>query len=205
MLHSDSQACSNVPRTMPKAPPKPAVDANASTITGYELLVAKHSAVDAAGQLMLKPINGVRIRPVRPVPHEDGVVAEVARTAWPEVDLEIVQVHITTTQPGRIRAWGLHEQSTDRLFVVKGLVSIVIFDGRKDSPTYSQVNEIRLSERNPALVVIPPRLYHGWKNIGTDEAFIINMPSSIYNHERPDALDLPYDHPQAADVVPWRW
>lgn len=189
----------------PKDPPRPAADANASAITGYDLLVAKRSAVDASGQLKLKPIDGVRIRPVRPVPHEDGVVAEVARTAWPEVDLEIVQVHITTTQPGRIRAWGLHEFSTDRLFVVKGLVSIVIFDGRQDSPTYSQVNEIRLSERNPALVVIPPCLYHGWKNIGTDEAFIINMPSSIYNHERPDALDLPYDHPQAADIVPWRW
>lgn len=189
----------------PKARSKPDVGVNAGAITGYEVLVPKHSAVDASGRLKLEPIDGVRIRPVRPVPHEDGVVAEVARTVWPEVDLDIVQVHITTTQPGRIRAWGLHEFSTDRLFVVKGLVSIVIFDGRRDSPTYSHVNEIRLSERNPALVVIPPCLYHGWKNIGTDEAFIINMPSSIYNHEGPDALDLPYDHPQAADIVPWRW
>jgi len=189
----------------PKIAARPSSDAIASEVTGRDLLVAKHSAVDALGRLKANPINGVRIRPVRPVPHEDGFVTEVARAAWPEIDLEVVQVHITTTQPGRIRAWGLHENSTDRLFVVKGLVSIVIFDGRRNSVTYSQVNEIRLSERNPALVVIPPCLYHGWKNIGTDEAYIINMPSSLYNHDKPDALDLPYDHPEAADIVPWRW
>jgi dTDP-4-dehydrorhamnose 3,5-epimerase len=66
-------------------------------------------------------------------------------------------------------------------------------------------NEFRLSERNPGLVVIPPNLYHGWKNIGIDEAFIINMPSSQYHHEEPDALDLPYDSSDAAELVPFRW
>ena len=194
-----------MPADHPKTPTRPPGDSIGSTILGHDLLVEKHSAVDASGALKLPPIAGVKIRPARPVPHEDGLVTEIARRAWPEIDVEIVQVHLTTTQPGRVRAWGLHEHSTDRLFVVKGLVSIVIFDGRRDSPTYSQLNEIRLSERNPALVVIPPCLYHGWKNIGTDEAFIINMPSSLYNHEKPDALDLPYDHPKAAEIVPWRW
>jgi dTDP-4-dehydrorhamnose 3,5-epimerase len=124
---------------------------------------------------------------------------------WPELELPIVQVHITTTYAGRMRAWGLHRGSTDRLFVVRGLVSIVVYDGRVGSPTQGIHNEFRLSERNPGLVVIPPNLYHGWKNIGTDEAFIINMPSSQYVHEGPDALDLPYDAPDAAEVVPFRW
>src|SRR5579862_1578031 len=174
-------------------------------VTGLDVLVAKRSAVDASGELRQAPVDGVRFRPVRPVPHEDGTVAEVARAVWPEVDLPILQVHITTTLAGRVRAWGLHRASTDRLFVVRGLVSIVVFDGREDSPTYGQVNEFRISERNPALLVIPPNLYHGWKNIGIDEAFIINMPSSQYEHEGPDALDLPYESAQAHQVVPFRW
>ena len=176
-----------------------------SAIKGFDVLVPKHSAVDARGELRQGPIDGVRFRPVRPVPHEDGTVAEVARAAWPEVDLPIVQVHITTTQPGRIRAWGLHQASTDRLFVVKGLVSIVVYDGRESSPTFDHVNEFRVSERNPGLLVIPNNLYHGWKNIGTDEAFLINMPSAQYEHDLPDALDLPYDDPEAETIVPWRW
>jgi dTDP-4-dehydrorhamnose 3,5-epimerase len=174
-------------------------------ITGLDVLVAKHSAVDAAGQLRQNPIDGVTCRFVRPVPHEDGTVAEVARADWPEIDLPVVQVHVTTTLSGRVRAWGLHRASTDRLFVVRGLVSIVVYDGREDSPTYDQVNEFRVSERNPALLVIPPNLYHGWKNIGNDEAFILNMPSSDYDYEGPDALDLPYDSPLAEGIVPFRW
>ncbi len=177
----------------------------APRIAGYDRLVSKQSAVDAAGDLRQDPIDGVRFRPVRPVPHEDGTVAEVARLAWPEVDQPIVQVHVTTTLAGRIRAWGLHEASTDRLFVVHGLISIVVYDGREDSPTYGCLNEFRVSERNPGLLVVPPNLFHGWKNIGIDEAFIINMPSSLYAHDHPDALDLPYESPEAPEIVPFRW
>lgn len=183
---------------MPVAPEPTAVD-------GKDVLRAKQSAVDSGGELLMSLIEGVRLRPTRPVCHEDGTLAEIARTDWPEVDRPIVHVHVTTTAPGRVRAWGLHEHSTDRLFVVRGLVSIVVFDGRQDSPTHGLVNEFKLSERNPALVVIPPNLYHGWKVIGTEEAFIVNMPTSAYRHDRPDALDLPYDADEAPVVVPWRW
>jgi len=92
-------------------------------------------------------------------------------------------IRFTTTLPGRIRAWGLHQKSTDHLFVVSGLVKIVVFDGRRDSPTSGRVTELTLSEKNPGLLIIPPNLYHGGKNIGTSEAIIINMPTRMYNYE----------------------
>jgi dTDP-4-dehydrorhamnose 3,5-epimerase len=174
-------------------------------ISGLEQLIAKHSAVNAGGVLRQDAIDGLLFRMVRPVPHEDGTLAEIARASWNEIDLPIVQVHLTTTLPDRVRAWGLHQRSTDRLFVVKGLVSIVVYDGREDSPTYRSVNEFRVSERNPGLLVIPPNLYHGWKNLGTDEAFIINMPSNQYDYDTPDALDLPYPSQAAKAIVPFRW
>jgi dTDP-4-dehydrorhamnose 3,5-epimerase len=174
-------------------------------VSGLERLVPKRSAVDATGQLRATPIDGLMFRPTRPVPHEDGTLAEIARTDWPEVGAPIVHVHVTTTEPGRIRAWGLHQRSTDRLFVVKGLLSIVVFDGRIGSPTQGVVNEFKVSERSPGLLVIPPNLYHGWKVIGTEEAFIVNMPTSAYEYSSPDALDLPYDTEAAGEVVPWRW
>jgi hypothetical protein len=31
------------------------------------------------------------------------------------------------------------------------------------------------------------------------------MPSSQYDHEEPDALDLPYESQGAQDIVPFRW
>ena len=81
-------------------------------------------------------------------------------------------------------------------------MSIVVFDGRTASPTFGAINEFKVSDRNPTLLVIPPDLYHGWKNIGTSEAFVINMPTVQYDYENPDALDLPYDAPAAAEIVP---
>lgn len=147
----------------------------------------------------------MQFRATRPVPHEDGQVTEVARASWELLRTPIVQVHITTTLPGRIRAWGLHQIGSDRLFVVSGLVKIVVFDGRNDSRTRGSINDFTVSEKNPALLVIPPNLYHGWKNLGTSEAIIINMPDRMYNYEEPDALDLPWDSEAAARIVPYTW
>lgn len=174
-------------------------------ILGRDLLVAKKSAVNENGSLRNSQIAGVQHRPTRPVPHEDGHLTEVARANWDVLGNPIVQVHITTTFEGRIRAWGLHQQITDRLFVVSGLVRIVVFDGRKGSATEGQLNEFVVSEKNPGLLIIPPNLYHGWKNIGTTEAVIINMPDKMYNHESPDALDLPWDSAAAQSLIPYQW
>lgn len=174
-------------------------------VIGRDELVAKQSAVDEQGKLRAVPIEGVIFRAVRPVPHEDGHVTEVARVSWQELGDPVVQVHLTTTLPGRVRAWGLHQNSTDRLFVVAGLVKIAVFDARRDSPTFRRVNEFTVSEKNPGLLIIPPNLYHGWKNIGISEAIIINMPTTMYNYVAPDALDLPWDSEAAARIVPYQW
>ncbi|MEA2877408.1 MAG: dTDP-4-dehydrorhamnose 3,5-epimerase [Hyphomicrobiales bacterium] len=174
-------------------------------VLGGTELVAKQSAVNEQGALRNAAIEGVLFRPTRPVPHEDGYVAEVARANWDMIGGAIVQVHITTTFPGRVRAWGLHQRSTDRLFVVDGLVQIVVFDGRDGSATFGRLNVFTVSPKNPGLLVIEPNLYHGWKNIGTNEAIIINMPTSMYDHEAPDALDLPWDSEAARRIIPHRW
>ena len=174
-------------------------------VLGAEELVAKQSAVDREGNLRCPLVAGVQFRPTRPVPHEDGHVTEVARASWDVLGSPVVQVHISTTFAGRIRAWGLHPLGTDRLFVVAGLVKLVVFDGRKDSPTFGQLNEFVVSEKNPGLLIVPPNLYHGWKNIGTSEAIIINMPERMYEYEQPDALDLPWDSEAASRIIPYTW
>jgi len=174
-------------------------------IVGWDELVPKQSAVDKQGKVRAVLIEGVKFRPARPVAHEDGHVTEVARSDWDMVGGPVVQVHITTTYVGRVRAWGLHKASSDRLFVVDGLVKIVIYDGRKDSPTFGSINEFTMSAKNPALLFVPPYLYHGWKNIGSIDATIINMPTIMYNHEAPDALDLPWNSEAALRIIPYRW
>jgi len=177
----------------------------ASNVVGLDELLAKRSAVDGSGNWRSQDVDGVKYRPTRAVPHEDGHVAEVARTSWDIIEKPIVQVHTTTTLPGRVRAWGLHQLGSDRLFVVNGLVKIVIFDGRAESRTFGNVAEFLVSEQNPGLVVIAANLYHGWKNIGSTIATIINMPDRMYDYNQPDALDLPWDSHAATRLIPYQW
>ena len=174
-------------------------------VEGLDALVPKRSEVAADGGLRIEPIDGLRIRLTRPVAHEDGHLIEIARLGWDILDEPVVQVHMTTTLPGRVRAWGLHRRTVDRLFVASGLVRLVCYDGRPGSPTFGRVNELTLSERNPGLLAIPPDVYHGWKNIGVTESIVINMPTRPYEYEAPDSLDLPWDGAAARALIPYTW
>ena len=62
-----------------------------------------------------------------------------------------------------------------------------------------------LGERNQGLVVIPPGVFHGWKNTGNDEATIVSMPSQLYNHEGPDRWELMWDSEAARNTIPYTW
>jgi dTDP-4-dehydrorhamnose 3,5-epimerase len=174
-------------------------------VEGFKSASPRQSLVTAAGALRLDPIDGVQYRLVRPVSHHHGHLTEAFRADWGLTEAPVVQVNLTTTFPGRIRAWGLHRLTVDRLFAATGSLCIVCYDGRRESPTFGCVNEFVLGERNQGLVVIPPGVYHGWKNIGTDESMIVSMPSELYDHEGPDRWELPWDSDAARGIIPYQW
>jgi dTDP-4-dehydrorhamnose 3,5-epimerase len=179
--------------------------ANLDSIEGFILASPRASLTNAQGVLRVHPIDGVRYRLARPVSHHHGHLTEAFRMDWRVTDAPIVQVNVTVTFPGRIRAWGIHRFTVDRLFAATGSLCIVCYDGRRDSPTFGCVNEFMLGERNQGLVVIPPGVYHGWKNIGADEAAIISMPSQLYEYENPDRWELPWDSAAAREIIAYQW
>jgi dTDP-4-dehydrorhamnose 3,5-epimerase len=176
-----------------------------SHVAGFDKVAQRTSHTTPEGELRVDLIEGVRYRFARPVTHDHGHLTEVFRTSWGLTDAPIVQVNATTTFPGRVRAWGLHLRTIDRLFVLSGAVRIVCYDARIASPTFGRINELFFSERTQGLVVIPFGIYHGWKNVGDTECVIVSMPSQLYDHDGPDRYELPWDDPAAADVIPYQW
>ena len=174
-------------------------------VRGFESALAKQSHTTAEGSLRLEPVEGVIHRLARPVSHHHGHLTEAFRADWGVTDFAVVQVNLTVTFPGRVRAWGIHRLTVDRLFAATGSLNIVCFDGRPDSPTYGALNQFLLGERNQGLVVIPPGVWHGWQNVGADEATIVSMPSRLYDHGGPDRWELPYDSPEAKATLPYPW
>ena len=185
--------------------PRMSPEASLEDVEGFASASARTSHTTAEGRLRLTPIDGVHYRLARPVSHQHGHLTEVFRTDWDLTEFPIVQVNLTNTFPGRIRAWGIHRRTVDRLFAASGAFCIVCYDGRRSSPTFGCVNEFMLGEKNQGLVVIPPGVFHGWKNVGDTEASIISMPSQLYDHDGPDRWELMWDSEAARQVIPYKW
>ncbi len=149
---------------------------------------------------MKKLIHGASITPLRVMPDERGRLMEILRNDSP-IFKKFGQAYLTTAYPGVVKAWHYHKKQTDHFCVVRGMAKVVMYDGRKDSPTYKMVNEFFIGELNPALVVIPNLVMHGYKAIGTEEVYLLNMPTEVYNYQEPDELRMPAH----TKKIPYDW
>jgi len=140
-------------------------------------------------------IDGVVIRQLRQLVDERGWLVELMRSDW-DLFEKFGQVYVTTVYPGVVKAWHYHKKQTDNMACIKGLLKLTLYDSRKSSATYKEISEIFMGDRNPLLVKIPTLVYHGFKALGEDTAFVINIPTELYNYEKPDEFRLPPDTTQ---------
>lgn len=130
-------------------------------------------------------IQGVKVKKLKVILDERGRLMEMLRND-DELFIKFGQVYLTTAYPGVIKAWHYHKIQTDHFVVVHGIMKIVLYDGRKDSTTFGQIDEYFAGVHNPVLIQIPPMVMHGFKCISEHEAIVINCPTELYNYESPD-------------------
>ncbi len=144
-------------------------------------------------------INGVKIKKLKIISDERGRLMEILRND-DEIFREFGQVYMTTAKPGIVKAWHYHKLQTDNFSCVAGKIRLALYDARKKSSTYREVNEFIISLDEPLLVQIPPEVYHGFRCISETEAIVINTVTKPYNHKKPDEYrvdafdnDIKYD------------
>jgi dTDP-4-dehydrorhamnose 3,5-epimerase len=144
-------------------------------------------------------IIGVKTKLLKVIPDERGRLMEMLRSDE-EIFMRFGQVYMTTAFPGVVKGWHYHKVQYDNMIVVKGMMKIVLYDSRKDSPTHKDVNEFFLGDYNLQLLHIPPLVFHGFKCVSENEALVINIPTEAYNYSHPDEYrvsphdnDIPYD------------
>ena len=145
-------------------------------------------------------INDVKVKKLKVVPDERGRLMEILRSD-DEFFTNFGQVYMTTNYPGIIKAWHYHKKQTDNVACLKGMIKLVMYDSREDSPTKGEINELFIGEHNTALVHIPNNVYHGWKCVSETESVVINCPTELYDYKNPDEFRLPYD----SDEIPYDW
>ena len=145
-------------------------------------------------------IQGVKVKKLKVILDERGRLMEMLRND-DELFIKFGQVYLTTAYPGVIKAWHYHKIQTDHFVVVHGMMKIVLYDGRKDSPTFGQIDEYFAGVHNPVLIQIPPMVMHGFKFISEHEAIVINCPTELYNYESPDE----YRIDAHSSEIPYNW
>jgi dTDP-4-dehydrorhamnose 3,5-epimerase len=145
-------------------------------------------------------IDGVRIKDLKIIPDERGRLMEMLR-ADDDLFTKFGQIYATTAYPGVVKAWHYHKKQADNMTVISGMMKIVIYDAREDSPTKGQIDEFFTGVHKPQVIQIPPLVYHGFKCISETESIVINCPTEVYNYNEPDEFRVdPY-----SDKIPYDW
>jgi dTDP-4-dehydrorhamnose 3,5-epimerase len=145
-------------------------------------------------------IEGVVTKPLKTLADERGWLTEILRNDW-EHFKKFGQVYVTAAYPQVVKAWHTHKKQTDNMACIKGMVKLVLYDGRKSSETKDETNELTIGDRNLLLVHIPPEVWHGFKAISEDYALILNVPTELYDYKQPDEHRLPPD----TNKIPYDW
>lgn len=147
-------------------------------------------------QISQQPIEGVVVKQVKHVVTNNGFLTELYRSDWNLDAYPVDQVFSRVLEPLQLSAWHCHAVTTDRLFCLHGRMLIALYDGRSDSPTARRLMTFRVGSERPTLLIVPPGVWHGLKNLSSSPSILINMVNEAYDYEAPDHWRLPWNSPQ---------
>lgn len=112
---------------------------------------------------------------------ERGWLVELLKSN--EIEKPVKQLHITSIRPGYIRGNHYHSKRIEWFFVIAGKAKLCLQD-IKDK----KKNCFQLSEKDPKVITIFPRIAHGVKNVGKETVYLVAAQSDIYNPKSPDSF-----------------
>ncbi|MBI21883.1 MAG: dTDP-4-dehydrorhamnose 3,5-epimerase [Chloroflexi bacterium] len=143
-------------------------------------------------------IEGVIITPLRRIPDERGMVMHMMRKTDHHFS-EFGEIYFSTIYPGVVKGWHLHKKMVLNYAVVHGMIKLVLYDDRENSPTKNEVQEIFLGEENYSLVTIPANVWNGFKGIGTKDSIVANCSTIPHDPEEIVRMD-PFEN-----NIPYNW
>ncbi len=110
------------------------------------------------------------------------------------------EIYFSTAYPGVIKGWHLHKKMTLNYAVIQGMIKLVLYDDRKNSPTRGELMEIFTGEDNYCLITIPPGIWNGFKCISNKTAIVANC--ATYTH---DKKEIEYMDPLNNKIIKYDW
>ncbi len=145
----------------------------------------------------MSEIHDVTVTPLRQIPDERGAVLHMLREDSPVFE-RFGEIYFSTVYPGVVKGWHIHMRMTLNYAVPAGMIKLVCYDDRPQSPTRGEVQELHIGELNYSLVTIPPLVWNGFKGEGTEPALVANCSTIPHDPDEIDRVDpfendIPYD------------
>ena len=147
-------------------------------------------------------IEGVVIKNLNKYNDSRGWLIELFRHDGMDYREYPVMSYISETKAGVARGPHEHVDQTDYFcFIGPSTFRLFLWDARKDSPTLGNKIMADYGENNPAAVVVPPGVVHGYKNIGDKNGWVFNAANRLYagwdkkedvDEIRHEEMDSPY-------------
>lgn len=126
-------------------------------------------------------IDGLTVTPLELFDDERGWLTEIFRED--EIDKKIMPAmsYVSLTKTGMSRGPHEHIDQTDYFaFVGPGDFLLMVWDNRKESPTYNHRKTLKVGETNKAVVIVPPCTVHAYANIGKTAGLVFNCPNRLF-------------------------
>ena len=151
-------------------------------------------------------IEGVRLKDLVTHGDERGFFRELIRVTDDYFQEGFGQWSHSLMHPGVIKAWHIHQNQTDWWYICNGVLKVVLYDKREDSPTHGETMEILMGDHQQARILkIPPGVAHGCKCI-SGPANLFYITSHTYNSEDEgrishDDAKIGYDWLKSAPII----
>lgn len=145
----------------------------------------------------LGQIDGVIIEPKRKIPDERGTILHGVRAD--QLLNPFGEVYFKKLYFGVANAWHVHETLTLNYLCIEGMIKLVLYDMRKESPTYGVLQELFIGEDNHCLVHIPPGIANGSKGMTGPYSIMCNVASHAHDSSikylriDPNSGEIPYN------------
>lgn len=146
------------------------------------------------------PIAGVELRQQDTHVDDRGYLTVILRADHPDFT-RFGQVYLVGNHDvGTIRAWHKHSVMWDWFFISHGAAKFGLVDDRPDSPTRGVRWSVTISARAPAVLSVPPGVFHGWMSLEADTQ-LVSIADQKYGDPGWDETRVPWDH---FPDFPWR-
>jgi dTDP-4-dehydrorhamnose 3,5-epimerase len=126
-------------------------------------------------------IKGVVVRELKKFFDERGWLTELFRHDELDEEFFPAMTYVSSTNPGITRGPHEHRDQADFFcFMGPSNFKLRLWDNRRDSETFGCVMTRVVGEDNPATVLIPAGVVHGYRNVGDADGIVINCPNRLY-------------------------